>query len=155
MDQVLEILQTKSKNTKNWLRDLYLHGTVPACKNILESLISQDILIKEEGKFLLVFPYTKFLPKNLQIKDEIVQRIQQAALEHKVPSLQNISLMLLLQKSDLLKDFFSRNIKSVEEGLQGLIYHQNSLGLDYICKVLFKIIKDVDSAADSVILTVS
>lgn len=156
LDELLETVQasSKSKKLKDWLHDLYIHNKIKVSTQVLNQLSEQKVLQKIEGKFLLVFPYTKYIDTDEDNEDSIVQKLRESILDKTKMTAYTMALSLLLDRSGILADFFSKYeqeklkiyIKSLKEDV--------SL-VSAVSKDMMELIQEVDSGADSLVTIIS
>ncbi|MCI2426212.1 GPP34 family phosphoprotein [Candidatus Acetothermia bacterium] len=110
LDEALRtiIASKKDRSTEDWVKALST-GIKNLKERLLDRLVQEGILRKEERRILWVIPVTRYPMQRSKIKQEIREEIRAALLDDQRPAPQTAILISLVSTCDLMGELFARN----------------------------------------------
>ncbi len=108
VDEALHIIKQskKDKNAEHWVSALST-GIKNLQERLLDRLVQEGILRKEERRILWVIPVTQHPLQRSEVEEEIREQIRAALLYTQTPSPQVAMLISLVTACDLMAELFS------------------------------------------------
>lgn len=116
-------------------------------KVIIEELVNENVLKKERGKFLLLFPFDKFINTNQKDEQGIIQQMRSSALSDEELPEETKFLIYILDKIGILYDYFSKyELKQVEQKFK---QNRKELSSNKVLKLVQKYLDNMTAIATS------
>jgi golgi phosphoprotein 3 len=116
----------RDRKAKHWIN--YLSRKIKIKDQLLERLIKQGILCREEHKILWVFNANRYPTKDTKAELEVRSIIRDVVLKNQQPSERTVVLLALVQACSLVSEVFDKEDRKQAESKIKKIVESNEIG---------------------------